>query len=101
MLSNNFYLKSSNNDHKNSSKTKINKHTVCGYLLFTQFLFDSTKKKYEYCGGENCMKSFCKDLKVQATKITKCKQKKVILLIGDGKNSIINKILNYICKKKN
>ena len=52
-----------------SSTTKINKHTACGYSLFTHCLLGDTKNKHDYYRGEDCMKNFCKDLKKHAKKI--------------------------------
>ena len=54
------------NNPKESSTTKINKHTPSGYSLFTYCSFDVTKYKLDYYRG---MKKFCKDLKEHATKI--------------------------------
>ena len=31
-----------------SSTTKINKHAICGYSLFTYCSFDTIKNKYDY-----------------------------------------------------
>ena len=36
------------NNPKKSSTTKINKHTVSGYSLFTNYSFDITKIKLNY-----------------------------------------------------
>ena len=43
------------NNPKKSSTTKINKHTVSGYSLFTNCSFDTTKNKLDYYRGKNCM----------------------------------------------
>ena len=51
------------NNPKKSSTTKINKHTASGYSLFTQCSFDTTKIKFDYYRGKNCMKSFGLDLR--------------------------------------
>ena len=64
------------NNLKNSSTTKINKHTPSGYSLFTQFSFDTTKNSLDYYRGENCMNKFCMDLKEHATKIINYENKK-------------------------
>ena len=37
-------MNTSHNNPKKSSTTKINKHTPSGYLLFTLYSFDTTKK---------------------------------------------------------
>ena len=51
------------NNPKNSSTTKINKHTASGYSLFTHCSFDATKNKLDYCRASDCMKKFCIGLK--------------------------------------
>ena len=56
------------NNPKNSSTTKINKHTPSGYSMFTHCSFDATKNKLDYNKGKNCMKNFCLDLREHATK---------------------------------
>ena len=60
------------NNPKESSTTKVNKHTPSGYSLFTHCSFDNTKNKRSYYRGQDCMKKFCKDLKEHAMKITNC-----------------------------
>ena len=39
-----------------SSTTKINKHRLSGYSLFTNCSFYITKNKLDYYRGEDCMK---------------------------------------------
>ena len=63
------------NNPKMSSKTKINKHTPSGYSLFTHCSFDTTKNKFGYYRGKNCMKTFCLDLKEHAKKIINYEKK--------------------------
>ena len=58
-----------------SSTTKINKHTISGYSLFTRCSFDTTKNKFDYYRGKNCMKDFCLDLREHATKIINYEKK--------------------------
>ena len=48
-----------------SSTTKINKHTPSGYSIFTHCSFDESKNKLNYYRGDDCMKKFCKDLRIQ------------------------------------
>ena len=64
------------NNPEKSSTTKINKHTLLGYSLFTHCSFDQTKKKLDYYRGEDCMKTFCKDLREHATKIINSEKKR-------------------------
>ena len=47
------------NNPEKSSTTKINKHTPPGYSLFTYCSFDTTKNKFDWYRGKNCMKNFC------------------------------------------
>ena len=42
------------NDPETSSITKANKHTTCGYSLFTHCSFDSNKNKHAYYRGKDC-----------------------------------------------
>ena len=44
--------------------------------LFTHCSFDLTKNKLECYRGEDCMETFCEDLKEHATKIINYKKKK-------------------------
>ena len=64
------------NNPKKSSTTEINKHTSSGYLLCTHCSFDTTKNKFDYYRGKNCMNNFCLDLREHATKIINCEKKK-------------------------
>ena len=41
------------NNPKKSSTTKINKHTLSAYSLFTHCSFDSTKTRLDYYKGKN------------------------------------------------
>ena len=51
---------------KESSTTKISKHTACGYSLFTHCSFDSSRSKHNFYRRAYCMKKFCGDLKKHA-----------------------------------
>ena len=44
------------NDPEKSSTTKVNKHTLSGYSLFTCTSFDAKKNKLDCYRGENCIK---------------------------------------------
>ena len=57
------------NNPEKSSTTKINKHTTSDYSLFTYCSFDTTKNKFDYYRGENCVKNFSLDLRKPVTKI--------------------------------
>ena len=72
------YLKkisTSYNDPKKSLTIKIIIHIASRYSWFSNFLFDSTKNKLDYCRGKDCMKKFCKDLKKHAAEKTNCEKK--------------------------
>ena len=56
--------------------TKIKKRTPSGYSLFTHCSFDTTKNKFDYYRGKNCMKNFCLDSREHATKIINYEKKK-------------------------
>ena len=66
------------NNPKKLSTTKINKHTPSGYSLFTHCSFDTTKNKFNYYRGKNCMKNFCLDLREHVTKIISYEKKEMI-----------------------
>ena len=68
------------NNPKKSSTTKMNKHTLSGYLLFTHYSVDATKNRLDCCRGKDCMERFCKDLKEHATKIINYKKREMIPL---------------------
>ena len=68
------------NNPEKSSKTKINKLTPSGYLLFTHCSFDVTKNKLDYYRGKECMKNLCKDLREHIMKIIKYENKEMIPL---------------------
>ena len=57
------------NNPNESSTTEINKHTSSGYSLFTHCSLDKSKNKLDSYRGKDCMKTFCKDLRMHATKI--------------------------------
>ena len=83
-----------------SSTTEINKHTPSGYSLFTHCSFDQTKGKLNYYRGKDCMKKFCKDLRIHATKIINYKKKKMIPLTKEEKIYYNDQEICYICKKE-
>ena len=73
-------------DNPNESyTTKINKHILSGYSIFTSCSFDESKNKLNYYRGNDCMKNFCKDLRIHATKIINFEKKKIISLTPEEK----------------
>ena len=69
--------------HNNLGKvsiTKINKHTACGYSLFTYCSFDAIKNKYIYYKGKDCMKNLSRDQRKYATKINSYEREEMIPL---------------------
>ena len=69
-------MSTSHNNPKNSSRTKINKHTPSCYSLLTHCSFDLTRNKLDCYRGKDCMERFSKDLKEHATKIINYIEKK-------------------------
>ena len=72
------------NNPKNSSTTsKINKHTLSGYSLFTHCSFDLANNRLDCYRGNDCMEKFCNDLKEHAAKMImkkRMKMKKISLI---------------------
>ena len=64
------------NNPEKLSTTKINKHAVSRYLLFTNCSFDTTKNELKYFRGKDCMKNFCINLREHATKRINYEKKK-------------------------
>ena len=67
-------MSSCHNNPEISSTTKINKHTPYVYSLFTHCSLNLTKNKFDCYRGKDCMESFCKGLKENATKIINYKK---------------------------
>ena len=88
------------NNPNESSTTKINKHTSSGYSILTSCSFDESKNKLNYYRGKDCMKKFCKDLRIHATKRINYEKKKIIPLTTEEKIDYNNQKVCYICKKE-
>ena len=73
------------NNPKNSSTTKMNKHKISGYSLFTHCSFDTTKNKLDYYRGKNCVKNVCLDLREHTKKIINYEKKLIRLTIEEKK----------------
>ena len=73
------------NNPNESSNTKINKHTLSAYSIFTSCSFNESKNKLNYYRGIDCMKKFCKDLKEHATRIINYEKEKIIPLTKEEK----------------
>ena len=88
------------NNPKNSSITKINKHTPSGYSLFRHCLFDKTKNKLDYYRGKNCMKNnISLYLKKCATKIINYEKKEMIPLTKKEKKIHLDQKFVIYAKK--
>ena len=87
------------NNPEKSSTTKVNKHLLSGYSLFTHCSFDSTNNKLDYCRGKNCMKNFCLDLREHATKIINYEKKEMIPLTKEEEKNHNKQEVCHICKK--
>ena len=83
------------NNPNESYTTKIIKHTPSGYSTFTSCSFDESKNKLNYYRGKDCMKKFCKDLRIHATKIINYEKKKIIPLTPEEKIIMIKKFVIY------
>ena len=88
------------NNPKESSTTKINKHTPSGYSLFTHCSFDKTKNKLNCYRGKDCMKKFCKDLREHTTKIINYEKKNMIPLTIKEEIYHNKQKICYICEKE-
>ena len=80
-------MRTSYNNPKNSSTTKINKHTPSSYSLFTHCSFDLTRNKLDCYRGKDCMERFCKDLKEHATKVINYIKKEMIPVTDEENKS--------------
>ena len=88
------------NNPKKSSTTKINKHTLSGYSLFTHCSFNESKNKLNYYRGDDCRKKFCKDLREHSTKIINYEKKKMISLTTKEEIYHNRQKICYLCKKE-
>ena len=95
-----FARKSYINNPKESSTTKINKHTPSGYSIFTHCSFDQTKNKLNYYRGKDCMKKFSKDLRIHASKTINYDKKKMMPLTTEEKVYLNKQKMCYICTKE-
>ena len=82
------------------STTKINQHIPSGYSIYTNCSFDKSNNKLSYYRGEDCMKTFCKDLKDHATKIIDFKKETMIPLTKEEEDNYNKENICYICKKE-
>ena len=87
------------NNPNESSTTKINKDIPSGYSIFTSCSFDESKNKLNYYRGNDCMKKFCEDLRIHATKIINYQKKKIIPLTTEEKKIIMIKMFVIYARK--
>ena len=88
------------NNPNESSTTKMNKHKPSDYYIFTSCSFDESKNKLNYYRGNNCMKKFCEDLRIHATKIINYEKNKIIPLTTEEKINYNDQKVCYICEKE-
>ena len=93
-------MSTSQNNPNKLFTSKINKHTLSGYSIFTVCSFDQTKNKQDHDRGKDCMKKFSKDLRIHATKIINYEKKKIIPLTAGEKIYHNEQEICYICKKE-
>ena len=65
---------------KNSSTTKVSKHTSSGFSMSRILPFRSIEHKNDVCRGKDCMKRFCESLKQHSMKIIIFKKKKKVII---------------------
>ena len=92
-------MHSCQNNLEKSYTEKKTKHTPSGYSIFTSCSFDPTKNKLDCYKGEDCMESFCKDLREHAMKIMNYEKKEMIPLTYEEKELYEMQKVCYICKK--
>ena len=69
-------MHSCQNSFEKSYTEKKAKYTPSCYSIFTSCSFDPTKNKLDFYKGEDCMESFCKDLREHGMKIMNYEKKK-------------------------
>ena len=62
--------------------------------------FDKSKNEIKYYREEDCMITFCKDLKDQAMKIINYEKKEMIPLTDEEKEKHENQKISYICEQE-
>ena len=61
-------MHSCQDNFEKSYTEKTTKHMLSGYSIFTSCSFDQAKRMLDCYKGEDCMESFCKDLRKHAVK---------------------------------
>ena len=92
-------MNASDSSAEKTSTAKVRKHAACGYSLFTHRSFDTKKNKLDYYRGEDCMKTFSKDLRKHVTEILNYKKKKMIPLTNEDNKSYFKQNVCHICQK--
>ena len=92
-------MQSCQNYFEKSYTEKKTQHTPSGYSIFTSCLFDPTKTKLHCYKGEDCMESFCKDLREHAMKIMNYEKKEIIPLTDEENELYEMQKVCYIWKK--
>ena len=77
MQTKNPYLSTFHNNPQEFYATKIHKHKVCGYSLFTHCSFDRNGNKYDFYRGEDPMKKLPAEIKEHLTEVISCEKKNV------------------------
>ena len=73
---------------KNSSTTKVSKHTSSGFSMSRILPFRSIEHKNDVCRGKDCMKRFCESLKLIFKKKKKVIIKRVAGIKWKSKNML-------------
>ena len=87
------------NNPEKSSTTKINKHTLFSYSLFTHCSSDTTKNKLDYYRGKNCMKNLSRFKRTCKKKIINYEKKEMIPLAKEENDWHNMQKVCRICKK--
>ena len=71
------------NSPEKLSTTKVDKHIASGLSMSTILSLKDIKNKHDVYTGEDCMKTFCKWLKIRAIRISNFKKRKMKLLTNE------------------
>ena len=70
-----------------------------GYSIFRSCSFDPIKNRLNCYKGEDCMESFCKDLREYEMKIMSYEKREIIPLTNEENELYEKQKVCYICKK--
>ena len=85
---------------ENSYTERKAKHETSDWTIFKNCLFDTTKNKFDYYRGIDCIKEFCKKLKDHALKIINYEKQEMIPLSEEENKSYEEQYVCHICRRK-